>query len=205
MHRSRENVTRKIPIVRKGSKYVAMARSHLREAVPVVIAIRDMLNLAKTAKEVREMIKQKKLKVNGRMVVELNESIQLFHILEADKAYQLSLSPAGRFIFVETKAKDRLAKILGRSLISGGKIQIHLHDGTNIIGKKEHAVQDSLYLDISNKPVKHVAFGKGSKVFATAGKYIGQEGKIVSYEAGVCTVQFPEIKATIPARMVVAQ
>lgn len=205
MHRARPNVTRKIPIVRKGTKYVAMTRSHIDESVPVVIAIRDMLGLAKTAKEVREMIKQKQLKVNGRTVVELNESIQLFHILEADKKYQLSLSSAGRFTLVETKAKDRLAKIMGRSLISGGKMQIHLHDGTNIIGKKEYAVQDSLYLDTTNKPVKHVAFAKGSTVFATAGKYIGQEGKLISYEGILCTVQFPETKTTIPARMVVAQ
>ncbi|MBM3230231.1 hypothetical protein FJZ22_01075 [Candidatus Pacearchaeota archaeon] len=204
MHRARQNVTRKIPIVRKGTKYVAMARSHIDNAIPVVIAIRDMLGLAKTAKEVREMIKQKKLKVNGRTVVELNESIQLFHLLEADKTYQVSLSLAGRFTFLETKAKDRLAKIISRSLISGGKVQLHLHDGTNIIGKKEHAIQDSVYLDAKNKPVKHVSFTKGSKVLATAGKYIGQEGKITSYENGVCTVQFESTQATIPARMVVA-
>jgi small subunit ribosomal protein S4e len=205
MHRSRQTIARKIPILRKGTKYIAVARSHPDNAVPVVIAIRDMLHLAKTAKEVREMIKQKTLAVNGRTVVELNESIQLFHTLKADKLYQLTLSPAGRFTFTETKGKERLAKITGKSLVGKGKLQFHLHDGTNILGKADYAINDSLYLDATNKAAKHIPLAKGTSILTIAGKHMGKQGKVSAREGNVCTVTFDDGEAQVRADLVVAQ
>ena len=80
MHLIREEVTKKIPIKRKGTKYVARAASHVTNSVPVVIAVRDMLHFARTSAEVKHMIHTKLLKINGRLVRDLNESIKLFNI-----------------------------------------------------------------------------------------------------------------------------
>ena len=56
MHLTRAQASNKIPIPRKGSKYVARPLMNLKDSVPVVIAVRDMLKLARTAKEVKKMI-----------------------------------------------------------------------------------------------------------------------------------------------------
>ena len=63
MHQKRNNVTRKIPIIRKGSTYVVRAASSHKDSVPVLIAVRDMLKLAHTLKEVKYMIHLKLLKL----------------------------------------------------------------------------------------------------------------------------------------------
>ena len=103
MHQTRQEATTRLPIERKGTKYIARASSDLENSVPVIIALRDILKLAKTKKEVKKMIIQKMLKINGREVIDQNESIKLFNLFEADKAYVLKLSQTRKFFFEETK------------------------------------------------------------------------------------------------------
>jgi len=58
----RQAASKKLPIERKGTTYVAKAMSHYKSAIPVSIAVRDLLHLARTTREVKLMIKDKKLK-----------------------------------------------------------------------------------------------------------------------------------------------
>lgn len=204
MHRTRQETSMRIPIARKGTKYIARTRSHLESSVPLVVAIRDMLHLAQTAREVREMIKAKKLSINGRISEGFNESIQLFNLLKADKLYILSLLPSGRFTFVECPDTKRLVKITNRKLVSGNALQLQMHDGTTIIGKKEHAVGDSLYLK-EGKINTHLVLAKGAKGIVTKGKYIGQEAKVLGREGQICTVQIGEQTVKLHQQQVTAR
>src|SRR3989338_6238831 len=97
MHQTRKGSTTKLPVPRKGTKYLVRASSHVRNSVPVLIAIRDMLKLARNSNEVKGLIHTKSLKINGKMVKDYHESIKLFNILEADKPYVLSILPSGIF------------------------------------------------------------------------------------------------------------
>ena len=106
MHLTRQDVTTKLPIPRKGTKYLARASSHLFESVSVILAVRDMLKLARTAKEVRKMVQDKLLKINNVSVMDAHESIKLFNLFEADKLYRLSLLPTKKFTFEEIPSKD---------------------------------------------------------------------------------------------------
>ena len=101
MHKKRQTLTTKVPIQRKGTKYVARASSHINDSVPVIIALRDMLKLAQTIKEVKYMIHTKLLKINGRPVKDYRESIRLFNIFEADKKYVLKLLPTNPLLFFQ--------------------------------------------------------------------------------------------------------
>jgi len=175
MYLTRAQVIRSIPISRKGTKYLARASSHVKNAVPVVVAIRDMLNLAKTSKEVKEMIKQKSIKINGKVVKDHRESIKLFSILDADKKYKLSILPTGRFFFEEIKDNSRICKIIGKTKLRGDQMQLNLHDGTNILTKNKARVGDSVELDSSLKVKRFISFEKGEKVFVISGKSVGKE------------------------------
>lgn len=188
MHQVRTQVSKKIPIPRKGTKYVARASSNLQDSVPVVVAIRDMIQLARTAKEVKEMIKNKSLKINGKEVKDLRESIRLFNHLEAGKTYSLSLKPTGKFDFVETKSKERACKVIDKKMLKGKKVQLNLHDGSNILSTDKISVNDTIYLDEKGKITKHVKFEKGKNCFIISGKYIGNEGKIQEEKNSAITV-----------------
>ncbi|MEM4259476.1 MAG: hypothetical protein QXS38_01790 [Candidatus Pacearchaeota archaeon] len=193
MHQSRQESTTRLPIERKGKKYLARASSNLENSIPVIIAIRDILKVAKTKKEVKGMINSKLIKINGRAVRDIHESIKLFNILEVGKSYVLKLSPTRKFYLEELKnANERLCKVIGKKLLKGGKVQINLHDGTNLIADKKIEIGDSLYLDFSGKIKRHLSPEKGSEIFVVNGKYEGHSGKIENIQEKKLLIKFKE-------------
>jgi len=184
MHQKRNNVTRKIPIIRKGSTYVVRAASSHKDSVPVLIAVRDMLKLAHTLKEVKYMIHLKLLKLNGKPVKDFKESIKIFNILEADKPYILKVLPTKRFVFEPLDSKhqnSRTVKVADKKLIGKDKFQLNFHDGSNLLSTdKKIKVGDSLTISFDKKILSHTSLEKGKSVFIISGKYMGKEGKIDS-------------------------
>lgn len=189
MHLKRQKAAIKLPIPRKGTKYIARALSHTSTSVPVVIAVRNMLKLARTSGEVKKMINQKLLKINSRPVKDLRESIQLFNIFEAGKTYTLTLLPTGKFFFEEAKDPAiRLCKIINKTLIKKNKIQLNLHDGSNVISDEKVSIGDSLFLDSQGKIKKHLLLQKEKPILIISGKYIGLKGKILSLDGKTITL-----------------
>lgn len=183
MHQIRQSASNKLPIPRKGTKYVARASSHLDDSVPVVIAIRDMLKIARTMKEVEKMIHHKLIKLNGKVVNSVNRSITMFSILEADHHYELIISTTGKFVLRKTDSvKQRLCKVIKKNIVSGGKVQYNLHDGSNFISKDKINLGDSVYIDFSGKVVKTIPLEKGKEVFILSGTHKGHKGKILSID-----------------------
>lgn len=182
MYLKRQAASTKLPIKRKGTKYVARALSHVNESVPVVIAVRDMLKLARTTREVKQMINKGLLKINWRPVHDERESIKLFNILEADKVYYLTLLRTGKFVLKElNKDENRLCKVVEKRLVKSGKIQLNLHDGSNVITDKNKIVTgDLIHLDKEGNMVNHVPLDKGRQVFIIKGRHLGQSGVINS-------------------------
>ncbi len=198
MHQTRQQTITRLQIPRKGTKYVARARRFVRNSVPIVIAVRDLLHLAKTANEVKKMIRQKMLKINGRIVRDYKESICLFNHLEAGKVYCLTLLTTGKFVFEAIPEKQsRMCKVVNKRLIAGGAIQLNLHDGTNILTKEKINVGDSLYLGYDGKIIKHIRLEKGNKAMIISGKHQGRYGVIdsiseeidIDYEGGKATLK----------------
>lgn len=192
MHQTRALATTQLPLPRKGTKYLARALSHHRNSVPVVVAIRDMLKLALTAKEVKAMIRQKMLKINGRLVKDHRESLHLFNQLEAGKKYLLSILPTGKFTLKElSKPKDYLGKVIRKRLVNGGEIQLGLHDGFSLLTKdKSIKTGDSVYINSEGDITEHVILSKGNEVFIISGKHQGMTGKISSIEENMISVNY---------------
>jgi small subunit ribosomal protein S4e len=204
MHQTRKQASKLLPIPRKGTKYIARALSNIDDSVPVVIALRDMLKVAKTAKEVRKLIHDKALKINGKNVTDYRQSIRLFNIFEADKKYELLLSPSKRFIFKETKNADRLCKVVNKRLLKKNVTQLNMHDGTNIITKEKVNVNDSVYIDSNSKIKKIVALEKGKNTFVISGKYMGNEGKIIDIQKGIVEIKIEDKIAIIKPNAIAA-
>ena len=192
MYQTRAETSKKLPIKRKGTKYIARPSSHIQNSVPVVIAVRDMLKLAGTSKEVKHMIKNKTLKINGKEVKDYRESIKLFNIFEADRHYVLTLTENNRFKLEPTKSKERICKVANKTLVKGNKIQLNLHDGSTILTKEKINTTDTIYLSPENKIVKTVPMEKGKECFVSSGKYVGSKGKIESIEENKVTIKLKD-------------
>ncbi len=207
MHLKRNEASTKLPITRKGTTYVVRAVSNVNNSVPVLIALRDILKLAKTSREVKAMMHSGLLKLNGRKIKSQNESIQLFNILEAGKHYQLSLLPTKKFTFEEIKnPSSRLVKVTGKKLLSGNKIQLNLHDGSNTISKEKISINDTLHLDFSGKITSHIQFEKAKDVFILSGKYAGLKGTLHSVINGNAKIKLKNIEGEreIPRSHIIA-
>jgi small subunit ribosomal protein S4e len=205
MHQTRKASTTKLPIPRKGTKYIVRAAGYVDSSVPVLIAVRDMLKLAKTSKEVKNLVHNRLLKLNGKAVKDYHESIKLFNLFEAGKTYALSILPSGKFTFVETKNKNsRLCKITGKRMIGKNLFQFNLHDGSNITDKNTFTIGDSVYLSLDGKVVKTIPLKEGSDVFIMSGRHIGKEGKAGSMSGNRILVNFKENSAQIEKSRVVA-
>ncbi|PIO07456.1 hypothetical protein COU62_03700 [Candidatus Pacearchaeota archaeon CG10_big_fil_rev_8_21_14_0_10_35_219] len=192
MYLTRSKVNKKVPIPRTGTKYVAKALSHSNQGIPVVVAVRDLLGLAKTSREVKLMVKAKKIKLNGKVVKDIREGVRIFNLLEVGKVYKLIATTSGRIAFEETKDKERVTKIIGKKILKNGKIQMNLHDGTNVLTKDNVNVGDSVYLDSENKVAKNVKMEKGKEVFIISGRSVGNIGKIKEVSEKKIHVQLEE-------------
>ncbi|MEK6855213.1 MAG: S4 domain-containing protein [Nanoarchaeota archaeon] len=198
MHQTRSEVTKKLPIPRKGTKYVARPLSDIKNSVTIVAAVRDMLHLARTAREVQEMIKQKLLKINGRIVKDYRDSIRLFNILEAGNNYVLALTRNGRFTLEEAKnPSERLCKVINKKILKKQKVQINLHDNSNIIADNKIQIGDSLYLDLSGKIKRTVQMKEGKDCIIISGKYIGFTGRINSVVNNKVEIKLKEKDALV--------
>ena len=192
MHQTRASITKKLPIPRKGTKYLARALRYHRNAVPVVIAVRDMLKLAHNAREVKHMIQRKILKINGRLVKDHREPVCLFNQLEAEKVYRLGLLKTGKFYFEElSKIENFLCKVTGKNLVRGGIIQLGLHDGSTLITKNSDIKPgDSLYLDKKGKIAEHISLTKGKEIFVISGKHQGNIGSASSIKGNYFDIKY---------------
>ena len=177
----------------------------MQNSVPVVVAVRDMLKLARTSKEIKKMVHEKSLKINGKDVKDIREPVSLFNIFHADKTYILTLTPTARFTFSPTDNKSRLCKVIGKKILKHKKTQLNLHDGSNILTEDKIAINDSVYLNFSNKITKHISFDKGKSCIIISGKYTGQKGKIISTENSTATVKLEHKSSVLEkGRIVVA-
>lgn len=187
MHQTRAAAVKRLPLPRKGTKYLVRTRDHPSISVPVLIALRDMIHIAKDLREVKHLIHKKEIKINGRVARDYREAIKLFSLLHAGKTYRLTLNTSGKFVLEESKDKDRLCKVIGKRLVSGNKAQVTLHDGTNILNDKV-SVGDSVILDEKNKVVKILKFEKGKKIMIMNGKNAGKGGEIVSIKEDIALI-----------------
>lgn len=205
MHLIRANVTPLVPIARKGTQYVARPRSHHRSSITVLGAVRDMLKIAHTTREVQVLIKQKSLMVNGRAVRDYHEPLHLFTLLDADKRYNVVINTAGRFVLEPTTAKTRIAKVIGKKMLRGKVIQVNFHDGTNLLTKDKVIVGNSAEIDFDNKVVRWIALDKGAHVFVRSGSSLGQSGKITSIEGNKVHVSLGGKTVALDSDQVIAQ
>ena len=130
-------------------------------------------------------------------LLDINEPINLFSILHADKNYKLNVLETGRFSFEETKDPSRHLKIIGKKAVTGGKIQYNLHDGSNVVVKEKMNVGDSVVVNFENKIQKHIALEKGKSVIIISGSNVGKVGKIHGVSGSTVSLNINGVKEEV--------
>src|SRR3989344_5702124 len=122
MHITRHNTSKTWPIPRKGTKYLVYP-SRGNNSLPLLIAMREALGIVKTRKELKKILNENKILVNGRIIKEDKTSLALFDVISIgslNKNYKLIFSDKGKFSLVEIKdneASSKICKIIGKNML----------------------------------------------------------------------------------------
>lgn len=187
-HLSRIAMPKSWQIKRKGYKWVArpMPGAHtLKMGIPLVIIIRDIMNLSQTARETKKILNNKEVFVDGIVRKNPNFVVGVMDVItipSLKKYYRVLLSSKGKMILKEISAEEsriKPCKIKNKTKV-GKRMQLNLNDGKNVlVDKDEFKCRDTVILEIpANKIKEIVKFEKGSIVYLIGGKNIGSVGKI---------------------------
>ncbi len=192
-HFKRKPAPKMWPIHRKEAVWTLKPKPgphSLSLSLPLGLIVRDMLKFAKTGKEVRNIISQEKIMVDGkvrrdeRFLVGLMDVIS---ILDAKNSYRVL--PSGKGLFLHPIKSDeaafKLYRIEDKTTVKGGHIQLDLHDGTSYLLPEEDIYQtlDVLKLSVPDRElIGHMKLTVGAPAIVTGGKNIGRYGKVTTIE-----------------------
>lgn len=189
MHLKRNKAPKNWPIPKKGTAYVVRPLSSIRESVPIMIILRDMLKIAENRKEVKKAIHEKNILLNDRRVTDEKQGVYLLDkitIVPAKKHYQLTVSELGKFELQEVKdseAHSKVSKVVNKRLLKNKKIQINLKDGKNFLSDLKCETNDSVLIDFKGKKLtKCIPLKEKSEILVFAGKHTGKRGVLESLD-----------------------
>ncbi len=170
-------------VMRKSIKWVAKTSPGPRRvetSIPLVVFLRDVEGMIENKRELKFLLNSKSILINGKIYNDTNFPVGLFDVISfpsIKKHYRAVLNDKGKLISKEIPAKESnllLLQIKNKKIIRGGKLQMTLSNGWNIIGQKKGAVSDSVLYDLSSNKIKEViSYKSGSKVYFTNGKRAG--------------------------------
>lgn len=147
--------------------------------------LRDRLHIGSTMDEIKKILATSDISVDGVVRRDHRFMVGLFDVISIpllSKHYRVVLDSKGRLTVVEVPAVEAMIKplkIVGKSVISGGKIQFHMHDGRNVISEMKAVVGDSVVVTLPKLTVKEILpLHKGSVVFLSSGKHGGDLGVV---------------------------
>lgn len=161
----------------------------LAYSLPLAIIIRDVLKYAKTMREARYIISRGYVKIDGVIrkdykfpvglmdVVEIVPTGEIYRVVPDEKKYY-ALIPIS-----SEEATLKLLRVEGKTAVKGGKLQLHFHDGRNLIVSQDVGRHiktfDTVLYDLQNKNIKmHIPFKLGAYAVVTRGSNVGFSGKL---------------------------
>lgn len=179
------------PIPRKRKTWVvktAPGTHPIRNSFPLLLIVRDVLKIAKTHREAKTIIKTANVKVDGKIRKEERFPVGLMDVIDfptLGRTYRVIPSPRGLTVYEIQKdeTKFKLCRIENKVTVRGGRIQLNLHDGRNILvktGEEDvYNVLDALKIGLpEQKILGHVKMDVGTLSMIINGKNAGRIGKI---------------------------
>ena len=156
-------------------------------SVPVGLILRDMLSVCDTAREARHILNGRGVLVDGRVVTDPKFPVGLMDVLsfaEVKQSYRMMVNTRGRMALVpvqDAEANWKLCRIEDKTTVRGGKTQLNLHDGRNLLlPKDQYKTGTTLKIQLpTQKVVGHYDLAPGAVSFISGGRHIGEIARVV--------------------------
>ena len=181
------------PIPRKENVFITRPNPGAHKmlfGMPLSVVMTDLIKCANTKKEVKSILYNKNILVDGKrrkddkFIAGLMDTIS---IKDIDEYYRIILDKKGKIAAVkidEKEASVKLSKIIGKTMLKKGLIQLNLIDGRNITAKKDdYKAGDTLVLSMPEQKIDgHLKLESGMIAYLIGGKYMGDIGVIEAIE-----------------------
>ena len=111
----------------------------LEGAIPISTILRDYLQVCDNNREAKIILHAGDVLVDQRAIRKPKTAVGLMDVISLPKMkkhFRAMIDNHGRIEFIEIKpaeAKWKLVRVENKRVIKGGKVQLNLHDGTNIL------------------------------------------------------------------------
>jgi small subunit ribosomal protein S4e len=185
---------------------------HTKEAIPLAFIIRDQLGYAHTLREAKQILNERKVKVNGNVRTDFKFPVGIMDVVEipiTGDSYRVLPDRKGTLELHPVRGEEkhfRPLKITGKTLVKAGKTQLQFHDGTTLILKEGSKGQDKsgystcgtvLYDFESRTITDYFPFTKGSFAMITGGRNVSRTGKIASVKDNMVEIEGDETFRTL--------
>jgi len=169
----------------------------LAKCIPLAIVLRDVLEFAETRKEAKMIVAQGKISVDGKVQRRDDFPVGLMDVIslrEVGKNFCVFPSYKGLILnpIKDEESKFKLCRIEDKTVTNKGQIQLHLHDGSNLLVKVTdpknpqedvYGTLDTLKVGIPEKQVlEHTKMKEKDFAVITGGKNVGKFGRIIEIE-----------------------
>lgn len=158
----------------------------LNRSIPLGILLRDYLQLGGSLKEVSKIIREGKVFVDGRPIRELKFPVGLMDVLSlpaTGQHFRILPNTLGRLFPHPIGAHEagfKLCRVETKKVIQGGRVQLGLHDGRNLLASNDFRVREVVKISLPGQEVlERIPFRVGCLALIIGGKNIGKMGRIV--------------------------
>jgi len=177
----------------------------LRESLPLTIFLRNRLKYALNGKEVTSIVKQRLIKIDGKVRTDNNYPTGFMDVITIEKSgehFRLLYDVKGRFTIHRITAEEATYKLLKvrRVVIgNGGVPHIVTHDGRTIRYPDPNIkANDTVKYDFDQgKITDFVKFDTGNIVMLTGGRNMGRAGVIVHREKHIGGFDIVHVKDSL--------
>ena len=207
-------------ITRKNKRFVITVRPgpHKKNySVPTAVFLRDTLKIVSSLREAKTAIYSGKVKIDGVVRKSLHHAIGLMDVVELENVSDIyRLVPSEKKLLKpikinESEKSKKLVRVVSKTTINKGKMQIGFHDGRSTILDTKVNVGDSCLIQIPDQKILEVIkLEAGYQCLVTHGSNTGQIGKIETIEEGTFTLPkrvvltLGDRKIEIPADIIMA-
>jgi small subunit ribosomal protein S4e len=182
-------------VPRKGSKWILRPAPgpHPQErAVPLLLILRDVRHLVASAREARLLLRSDAVRVDAKVAHDLARGVGLMDTVSfgapLDQHFRLVPDRRGKLVLVSippTEAAVKVARVRFKHAARGGKVEVTLHDGRNLLlpSTTPYRVGDSLKIDLpGQKVLEHLPLKPGALAFVAGGSHVGELARVERVE-----------------------
>jgi small subunit ribosomal protein S4e len=166
--------------------------AHPKDAsIPIGLVLRDHLGICDRAAEARRLVGNREVLVDGKPARNAKQVVGFMDVISIPKMdvhYRVFFDRHGRVLLNKADPQNaawKLARVDGKSTVRGGKTQVNLHDGRNILVKEANLYKtgDTLRVHVPDQKVQgHYPFAEGSVAVITGGSHIGEVATVKGVE-----------------------